>query len=92
METNQANEKDNQLWHTAKKRAGFKWSLTMYILVNAFLVGVWAFSEDSSYFWPIWCMLGWGLGLMIQYFKAYHKTGFFSIDKEYEKLKKEHNS
>ena len=91
METNQMNEKDNNLWHTAKKRAGFKWSLVCYCMVNAFLIGVWFFT-DREYFWPIWCMLGWGLGLAIQYFKAYHKTGMFSIEKEYEKLKKESNS
>ena len=91
MDTNQLNEKDSKIWHTAKKRAGFKWSLVSYLLVNAFLVGVWALG-DRDHFWPMWCMLGWGFGLAVQYFKAYHSTGMFSIDKEYEKLKKESNS
>ncbi len=87
METNQ---KDQILWRTAKKRANFKWSLLSYLLVNAFLVVVWVLG-DRTYFWPIWCILGWGLGIAIQYFSAYHKTGVFSAEKEYEKLKKENS-
>ena len=85
METNQ-NQKDEMLWRTAKKRANFKWSLLSYVLVNAFLIGIWALG-DGGFFWPVWCMLGWGIGLTFQYFGAYHKTGMFSADKEYEKLK-----
>jgi hypothetical protein len=88
METNQnstTNQKDMSLWHTAKKRAGFKWSLLSYLVINSFFVALWLLG-DKGYFWPIWCMLGWGVGLVFQYFKAYHKTGVFSIEKEYEKL------
>jgi hypothetical protein len=91
MVTNQNNlheQKDMSLWHTAKKRAGFKWSLLTYIVINIFFIILW-FLGDSSYFWPIWCMLGWGIGLVFQYFNAYHRSskGVFSVDKEYEKLK-----
>jgi len=85
METNQNNQKDMNLWHTAKKRAGFKWGLLSYLVINLFFVALWFFG-DRGYFWPIWCMLGWGIGLIFQYFKAYHKTGIFSAEKEYEKL------
>jgi hypothetical protein len=91
METNQTDNKDNQLWYQAKKRAGFKWSLLSYLLVNTFLTGVWLFG-GQGHFWPAWCMLGWGFGLVMQYFNAYHRTGMFSIEKEYEKLKNESNS
>jgi len=82
-------ERENVLWHKAKKRVGFKWNLTCYLIVNAFLVAVWYFG-DQGYFWPVWCMLGWGIGVIIQYFKAYHSTGIFSTEKEYEKLKSGH--
>ena len=38
--------------------------------------------------WPIFPMLGWGIGLAIQYMKAYHIFGESSLEqKEYEKLK-----
>jgi hypothetical protein len=40
----------------------FYQSLIIYGLVNAGLVVVWAVS-GGGYFWPIWVMVGWGLGL-----------------------------
>jgi hypothetical protein len=79
-------QKDETLWRVAKKRAAFKWSLLSYIGINAFLVGVWYYT-GAQYFWPIWCMMGWGIGVAFQYFDAYHGDSFFSADKEYEKLK-----
>ena len=36
--------------------------LAVYLVVNAFLVLIWALTS-ASYFWPIWPMLGWGVGL-----------------------------
>jgi hypothetical protein len=85
--------KDQQLWEMAKKRAGFKASLASYFFVNCLLVAVWFFSSGyNSYFWPIWPMLGWGLGLAFQYYGAYHSTRLFSAEQEYEKLKEEYGN
>ena len=81
-------EKDKALWQIAKKRAAFKWSVICYLLVNTFLIGVWYFT-DTNYFWPIWPMLGWGLGLFMQGMHAYTGNDIFSIEKEYEKLKQQ---
>ena len=39
----------------------FYQSLIIYALVNAGLVVIWAVS-GGGYFWPIWVMVGWGLG------------------------------
>jgi len=36
--------------------------LLPYVLVNMFLVLVWA-ATGGGYFWPIWPILGWGLGV-----------------------------
>ena len=36
--------------------------LTVYIVVNVMLVGIWA-ASGGGYFWPIWSILGWGIGL-----------------------------
>ena len=38
--------------------------LTIYLLVNVFLSGIWA-ASGGGYFWPIWPVLGWGLGLAL---------------------------
>jgi hypothetical protein len=86
-------QKDEMLWRMAKKRASFKWSLAAYVFVNSFLVMIWFFSSrDYNHFWPIWPMLGWGLGLAFQYFAAHHGDNIFSAEQEYEKLKNQHNN
>jgi len=38
--------------------------------------------------WPAWCMLGWGLGLVLQYLAAYRGSKESLADEEYEKLKR----
>ena len=35
---------------------------TTYALVNLMLIGIWA-ASGAGYFWPIWPMLGWGIGV-----------------------------
>jgi class 3 adenylate cyclase len=43
-------------------RQSFKIHLTLYLLVNVFLVGIWA-ASGGGYFWPVWSILGWGIGV-----------------------------
>lgn len=82
-------QKDEQLWQVAKARVAFRWSLMSYFLLNGFLVGVWFFaSGPRSYFWPMWSMLGWGVGIAFQYFQAYHGNKATSTQEEFEKLKR----
>lgn len=40
----------------------FRTHLTFYLLVNVLFIGIWA-ASGAGYFWPIWPMLGWGIGL-----------------------------
>ncbi|MEI6265972.1 MAG: 2TM domain-containing protein [Sphingobacteriia bacterium] len=87
MNNNQP-ERDEQLWKIAKERVAFKWSLASYIIVNSFLVGIWFLSSNHyTYFWPIWPMLGWGIGIAFHYARAYHGNSINSVEKEYNKLK-----
>lgn len=83
---------DQQLWLVAKRRAKFKRSLSAYMLVIPFLWIIWylrmpELSRYERFPWPIWPMVGWGLGLGIQYLNAY----MFEVDsleqREYDKLK-----
>ena len=52
-------------WAVKRIRAkrGFWVHLAVFIAVNAFLVFIWA-AVAGGYFWPIWPMLGWGIGLV----------------------------
>lgn len=45
-----------------KAKQEFKVHLTSYLVVNGFLVVLWAVT-GRGYFWPIWPMLGWGIGV-----------------------------
>lgn len=85
-------QRDEKLWQTAKKRAGFQRSLASYFIVNAFLWAVWWFTigRKTGFHgmpWPAWVMIGWGIGLVFQYLNAYGGSEKDLADKEYEKLK-----
>lgn len=45
-----------------KRRAQFRQHLSSYLVVNGLLVAIWAVT-GRGYFWPIWPILGWGVGL-----------------------------
>jgi hypothetical protein len=83
-------QKDEELWQIARARVGFRWSFLCYFIVNAFLVVIWFLtSGPESYFWPIWPIMGWGIGIAFQYFHAFHGNKLASTRQEYDKLKKE---
>ena len=41
----------------------FRIHLTVYVLVNVLLIGIWA-ASGGGYFWPVWPALGWGIGVL----------------------------
>ncbi len=53
-----------------KAKRGFWAHLAIYLVVNALIVVVWAYS-GPAYFWPIWVMLGWGVGLAFHGWAVY---------------------
>ena len=53
-----------------KKKRDFKTHVLMYVTVNAFLVVIWAIS-DSGFFWPIFPILGWGIGVIANAWDVY---------------------
>jgi eukaryotic-like serine/threonine-protein kinase len=52
----------------------FKVHLTFYLLVNVFLIGIWA-ASGGGYFWPVWSILGWGLGVAAHGAVMLHRGG-----------------
>ena len=82
-------QKDQKLWKLAKKRADFQRSLASYFIVNGFLWALWWFTDNDheGLPWPVWPMLGWGLGLIFQYLNAYGGSKDDLAEKEYQKLK-----
>ena len=45
-------------------RRGLTGHLVAYVVINLFLIGVWAMT-GRGYFWPIWVIAGWGVGLVL---------------------------
>ena len=68
-----------------KKKENFKRSLAAYVIVNAFLIVIWAISDSDS-FWPIWVIGGWGLGLAFQAYDAYGRRSTVSEAKVSEEM------
>ena len=45
------------------RRRGLRPEVVAYLAVNLMLIVIWA-ATGAGYFWPIWPLLGWGVGLM----------------------------
>ena len=58
--------------------------LAVYLAVNSLLIAIWAMTS-AEYFWPIWPMLGWGIGVAAHAARIYFGTSEISearIDRE----------
>ena len=53
-----------------KAKREFKNHVVVYVMVNALLVIIWAINS-GGYFWPVWPIAGWGIGLMLHAWNAY---------------------
>lgn len=86
-------DRDPRLWQLAQRRAAFKYHLGTYVIVNAFFWVLWYFKgqhvSEEGWPWPIWPMIGWGIGLLFHYLGAYVFPKESSVEREYEKLKKQ---
>src|SRR5271168_3209809 len=51
-------------------KRGFGVHATVYVAVNLLLIAVWAIAS-RGYFWPIWPLLGWGVGLGVNYWAVF---------------------
>ena len=66
------NDKREAAIKRLRAKRGFKIHVAIYLVVNALIVVVWA-SSGAGYFWPIWAMLGWGIGLAFHGWSVYLK-------------------
>jgi hypothetical protein len=55
-----------------QKRQEFQSHLMVFLIVNGFLILLNLFTSPS-YFWAIFPLLGWGLGLLLHWMNAYKK-------------------
>ncbi len=63
-ETAAADPRRDQARKRIQKRRNLQGGVVAYVVVNAFLVGVWAVT-GAGYFWPGWVLGAWGIGLAL---------------------------
>lgn len=54
-----------------KGRREFYQHLATYLVVNVFLVVIWAMTGREGGFWPAWVILGWGIGVVAHAWKVF---------------------
>jgi hypothetical protein len=58
-----------------KRKRELRNSIASYVIVNSFLVAIWLVTSLASgeilFFWPIFPLLGWGIGVASQAWKVY---------------------
>jgi hypothetical protein len=71
---NSASDQDlrEQALARIKKKREFMGHLLAYVLVNGLLVGIWA-ATGAGFFWPVFPLLGWGIGLVFHALDVYRE-------------------
>ena len=85
-------QRDEKLWQLAKRRADFLDSLIGFAVITVICWAVWYFTSGRHTGfhgtpWPLWVMLGLGIGLVFKFIKAYKTDKDTLVEREYEKLK-----
>ena len=60
-------------------RRDFSAHLVAYVVVNAFLIGIWAIT-GAGYFWPAWVLGSWGIGLALHVWETFLRRPITDAD------------
>lgn len=85
-------QRDEKLWQLAKRRADFQDSLISFMVISTICWAIWYFTAgrrgvNTGMPWPLWVMLGLGIGLVLKFIRAYKTDKDTMTEREYEKLK-----
>jgi hypothetical protein len=88
-------ESDEELRALALKRLKAKRDLQAhiiaYVTVNLLVVGVWWMTMPGGFFWPIFLILGWGIGLAFNIWEIVSpEPGPEQVSAEMERLRGRH--
>jgi 2TM domain-containing protein len=59
-----------------KKRRDLGAHALVYVLVNLFIVVIWLVADRGGFFWPIFPMGGWGIGLAMNAYDVFRSETF----------------
>lgn len=89
-------ETESPLRHEAivvlEKRRDFHRHVTVYFLVNAALVTIWMVTNAGGFFWPVFPIVFWGIGVVMNGWDAYSEDVMSErrIEREMERLQRRH--
>ncbi len=66
-----------------EKQRKFRGDVVAYVVINAFLIVVWAMA-GFGYFWPGWVLGGWGVLLVLDGWNAFYRRPVTETDVEEE--------
>jgi hypothetical protein len=75
MQTPQLNTDDglrDRAVEHLRKKSEFRAHLLAYVLVNAFLVSIWAVT-GAGFFWPVFPIMGWAIGVAFNAWDVYRR-------------------
>ena len=73
-----------------QKRRGFTGHLLVYVLVNAACVVIWLMTGHTGFFWPVFLMVFWGIGVVMNAWDVYRNDEFdeMQIRREMDRLQR----
>ncbi|HEX3222811.1 MAG TPA: 2TM domain-containing protein [Nocardioides sp.] len=71
-----------------EKRRGFTGHLLVYLLVNTAFVVIWLITGHPGFFWPVFLMVFWGIGLVMNAWDVFvaHEITEEDIDREVARM------
>jgi hypothetical protein len=54
-----------------RKKRGFQAHVLAYLMVNLLFVTIWFVTTPHGFFWPVFPMFGWGIGLVFNAWDVY---------------------
>lgn len=55
-----------------KKKRDFAAHLFSYVVINAFVIAIWFLTSDGGFFWPVFVIGGWGIGVLFNAWDVYY--------------------
>jgi hypothetical protein len=68
-----------------RKKRGLQAHALAFVMVNLLLVAIWYFASPNGFFWPVFPMFGWGIGL------AFNAWDVYSPGPSEERIRREMN-